>query len=142
MDDATQKRHRENAAENVRRGFGRVAYLPSFETVDLIDALEAAQRPPVSPEQRYELVAAVTRVLHPSATRSLPMASDYASRIADAILARFSLPVLDVEKVADWIAHYAVRTNPYGLSIPITEAHETATALISALPTLTTEGES
>lgn len=40
MDDAKRNRHRENAVENVRRGFGGVAYLPSSDTVDLIDAVE------------------------------------------------------------------------------------------------------
>lgn len=60
----------------------------------------------------------------------------HAARMTDALLARFSVPsqpVYDEEKVAEWFATFAVQTNPYGLSIPIDQAHEAAAALVAAL---------
>ena len=102
MDDATQK-----LVDEARRAQAAV-YLATDRAVaddlsriiaGLADALEAAQRPTVSPEQREAVAAEVAFEL---AAAGVPpqyrWAFGYAA--ADAILARFSLPVLDPEAVA------------------------------------------
>lgn len=71
------------------------------QMLDVLRRLEAAQRPTISPEVRGDVVALIRRVLHPNATRNLPLANEYANHIVDALLARFALPDLDPEKVVD-----------------------------------------
>jgi len=63
------------------------------------DALEAAQRPPVNPELREELATTKVPIIYPGGTRMV----DLGYPVADALLARFSIPsqpVYDEEKIA------------------------------------------
>lgn len=75
------------------------------------DALLHAYRPPVSPEQREALVDTLTSPVRApgsvAASRvfraETPEDLEDATALADAILARFSFPTLDPEKVAAWL---------------------------------------
>jgi len=65
-------------------------------------ALEAAQRPPVSPEVREELATTKVPIIYPGGTRMV----DLGYPVADALLARFSFPsqpVYDEEAIAKWL---------------------------------------
>jgi len=100
----------------------------------LADALEAAQRPPVSPEVREELATTKVPIIYPGGTRMV----DLGYPVADALLARFSFPTLDVERVAQWIQN--VRDAEYGIGAgrePSGTSRRDAAALIEALPSLT-----
>lgn len=118
----------------------------------LADALEAAQRPPVSPEQREALDELIADVLiaerdeWPRDPGDAP-SEVLAGAVTDAILARFSLPVLDVEKVARFLysldpAIQGWNGDPYAYNEPNAKRHrdraqQWAERLIEALPTLT-----
>lgn len=108
-------------------------------------------RPPVSPEQREVLLATVRAASAEYLREDLPEdGRDEPDTIVDAILARFSLPVLDVEKVARRLAYYASDwthndcgdNEHYIGHTNWTAWADDAAALIAALPTLTAKGES
>lgn len=115
MDDATQKLVDEVMAYAQReglteRGIAQAAVRMTLEAAqrgDYHEGLEEgikigqAQRPTIGPEVQGDAVAPIRRALHPNATRNLPLANEYANHIMDALLARFALPELDPEKVAD-----------------------------------------
>lgn len=93
MDDATQK-----LVDDARKA-QRAVYLATEKDVaddlariigGLADAFEAAQRPPVSPEQREALIDLLTPFGRPLV--------EWPDRLADAILARFSLPPVSPEQ--------------------------------------------
>lgn len=149
MGDATQKlvdEARRQARILIRTGHG-VEGRTLYE--HLADALEAAQRPPVSPEVRE----AVRTVVGEQLTRAgldldgppfaddgetqWPVALELRDRLTDALVARFSLPVLDVEKVARVLQIAANRSEER--SPGQTRAEWYAAALVAALPTLTRE---
>ena len=119
------------------------------EAVEAIYAeMGEALRPPVSPEAREEVQAELDRHEYAGnnmcecgesmggSTDGVTWTIETNAHVTDALLARFSFPsqpAYDEEKVADWFATFAVQTNPYGLSIPIDQAHEAAAALVAAL---------
>lgn len=129
MDDATQKLVDE-ANLYVER-YGLTA------TSDLVDrlraALEAAQRPPVSPEQREALADVVSSAMIRAKT-------DTPYGVTDAILARFSFPTLDVERLTRWLVEN--RRLVAGSAWEYVDSEGTAAALVAALPALTKEGSS
>jgi hypothetical protein len=125
MDDATQKRvdaraeaerllkpHRfryTDSAEARRLGISEVeaSGVPYWDAVGLLEAaLEAAQRPPVSPEVREELVDLANDVIAEERDKwpshlAIVKSEVVAGFVVNAILARFSLPSqpsYDVEK--------------------------------------------
>lgn len=111
--------------------------------------LEAAQRPPVSPEQREALDELIADVLiaerdeWPRDPGDAP-SEVLAGAVTDALLARFSFPsqpVYDEEAIARWLfglryhsMHWLDAKEPERA-----EYHRDAAALIEALPTLTRE---
>src|SRR5690606_31398517 len=90
------------------RGHSR---LRASDVRSLADALEAAQRPPISSEQREAVRAVVGEQLTKAGLdlngapysddgeTQWPLALELRDRMTAALLARFSLPTLDVEKV-------------------------------------------
>jgi hypothetical protein len=107
---------------------------------------EAAQRPPVSPEVREALVDTLTSPVRApgsvAASRvfraETPEDLEDATALADAIVARFWLPVLDVEKVARWLDE---ATSACGMGFWATaDRDRLAAALVASLPTLTVDG--
>jgi hypothetical protein len=119
----------------------------------LANALEAAQRPPVSPEVREALVDTLTSPVRApgsvAASRvfraETPEDLEDATALADAILARFSLPVLDVEKVARWLSAEFDDTNGQDHTAEESwdfwgeDATRVAAALVASLHTLTAD---
>jgi hypothetical protein len=100
-DDATQKLVDEAAREWL------MGYHGSVDTTALLLAFKAGSRwrPPVSPEEWEAGIEAATEAVDAVLT-SVERGSGHGERdIAEAALnaARFSLPVLDVEKVAAWL---------------------------------------
>ncbi len=110
-------------------------------------------RPPVSPEQREAVRAVVGEQLTRAGLdldgppfaddgeTQWPIALELRDRMTDALVARFSLPVLDVEKVAR--AVHAVHARRWCLSRDgetCPEARQVSAALVASLSTLTTDG--
>ena len=135
MGDATQ-----NLMDEARKA-QRAVYLATDPAVaddlsriigGLADALEAAQRPPVSPEVREALVRVISEAesaVDDEGAWALP------EDVADAILAEFyvtSPPVYDVEAVGRFIhENFNAHRGAGGVN-----PHSLAAALVAALPEL------
>lgn len=113
-------------------------YEPS---ASMIAALEAAQRPPVSPEVREALSALAKDVFYATRDEGGTM-HQAADRLADALLARFSVPsqpVYDEEAIALWLASAFDDVNgekhdsDESWMFWAEEAERTASALVAAL---------
>ena len=166
MDDATQKEYAPQRVEvraaeswmdrpikvslvtDAPRGSNsNTFYLDEPEAHALVAALEAALRPEVREE--------IARVIDPDAWLSpesfeeeyggfpewswgsQPKRQEQALRKADAILARLSVPTLDVERLTRWLVEN--RRLVAGSAWEYVDSEGTASALIAALPTLTRE---
>jgi len=111
---------------------------------------DRTQRPPVSPEVRDELVAHIharaefdsDECDHGTYTGGALHGQPYrmCERKADALLARFSLPVLDVERLTRWLVEN--RRLVAGSAWEYVDSEGTASALVAALPALTQDGRS
>jgi hypothetical protein len=151
MDDATQKlvhEAEEVLAEWEAHNVGLIAsgVVQPREIRALRALLGAAQRPPVSPEVREALVDTLTSPVRApgsvAASRvfraETPEDLEDATALADAILAQWSLPVLDVEKVAQWLDE---ATSACGMGFWATaDRDRLAAALVASLHTLTVDG--
>lgn len=109
-------------------------YEPS---ASMFAALEAAQRPTISPEVRGRIIEAIHSVKHNA------YGVRHATDIADAFIARFTLPELDPEKVAELLATHdwdaereACTCRERGWSF-----EHVADMLIADLPGLTKNGD-
>lgn len=177
MDDATQKLVDEaRGLVNCRAPMGGNSEDSLIEA--LADALEAAQRPPVSPEAQATLIrvllaegvgtdmgdririadgiiARLTVPLPPVGPEQqealIDLIEDWGidneldaggmmrADLADALLARFTFPSLDPEKVARWLYLFPA-ADGFDSDLSAEEADRIAVALIAALPLLTKEG--
>lgn len=118
-------------------------------------ALEAAQRPPVSPEQREEIRAVVDEQLTKAGLNlngppysddgetQWPVALQLRDCLTNAILARFSLPsqpVYDEEKIALWLMReFGVSNGTQAWMEFQGSASSLAATIVAALPGLTKE---
>src|SRR5690606_37801027 len=101
-----------------------------------------AQRPPVSPKQRETMIFTLVELVPTSTGQGISYAA--AAEYVDDLIARFSLPVLDMEKVARFLysldpAIQGWNGDPYGYSEPNAKGHrdraqQWAERLIEALP--------
>lgn len=111
--------------------------------VEMVDTIEAAQRPSVSPEVREALARVVREATAEYFREDLPEdGRDETDTIVDALIANFTVPsppVYDVEKIARVIQDAADRSEDRHPGQ--TRAEWYAAALISALPTLTKNGD-
>ena len=110
-------------------------------------------RPPVSPEAREEMEWAGIKALVesaevPTGVRGLLLGEVFTIReavdaevvvrvILDALLARLSVPTLDVERLTRWLVEN--RRLVAGSAWEYVDSETTASALVAALPTLTRE---